>query len=63
MQVQLQDLAELTVVDGPPVIKSENARINGWVYITIENQDIGSYVTHAKQALQEQLQLPDWLYR
>jgi copper/silver efflux system protein len=66
VQVQLQDLAEITVVDGPPVIKSENARINGWVYITIENQDIGSYVTHAKLALQEQLQLPagytvDWV--
>ena len=66
VQVQLQDLAEITVVDGPPVIKSENARINGWVYITIENQDIGSYVTHAKLALQQQLQLPagytvDWV--
>ena len=66
VQVQLQDLAEITVVDGPPVIKSENARINGWVYITIENQDIGSYVAQAKQALQQQLQLPagytvDWV--
>ena len=66
VQVQLQDLAEIAVVDGPPVIKSENARISGWVYITIENQDISAYVTHAKQALQEQLQLPagytvDWV--
>lgn len=58
VQVQLQDLAEITIVDGPPVIKSENARINGWVYITIENQDIGSYVEYAKQVLHDQLQLP-----
>lgn len=58
VQVQLQDLAEITVVDGPPVIKSENARINGWVYITIDNQDIGSYVEHAKKVLHDQLQLP-----
>lgn len=66
VQVQLQDLAEITVVDGPSVIKSENARINGWVYITIGNQDIGTYVAHARQVLQEQLQLPvgytvDWV--
>jgi len=64
-QVQLQDLAEVRVVDGPPVIKSENARINGWVYITTEGRDIGSYVKDAKQLLREQLPLPagytlDW---
>lgn len=65
VQVQLQDLAEIAVVDGPPVIKSENARMNGWVYVTIMNQDISAYVAHARQVLQEQLQLPagytvDW---
>ncbi|MEK7302265.1 MAG: efflux RND transporter permease subunit, partial [Pseudomonadota bacterium] len=38
VQVQLQDLAEIRVTDGPPVIKSEDARINGWVYITIADQ-------------------------
>jgi len=57
-QVQLQDLAEIRVVDGPPMIKSENARINGWVYITTDGRDMGSYVKDAKQALQEQLSLP-----
>jgi len=57
-QVQLQDLAEVRVVDGPPLIKSENARINGWVYITTDGRDIGSYVKDAKQVLQEQLSLP-----
>jgi len=57
-QVQLQDLAEIRVVDGPPLIKSENARINGWVYITTDGRDMGSYVKDAKQALQDQLSLP-----
>lgn len=57
-QVQLQDLAEIQVVDGPPLIKSENARINGWVYITTDGRDIGSYVHSAKQVLQKQLSLP-----
>ena len=58
VQVQLQDLAEIRVTDGPPVIKSEDARINGWVYITIADQDIGSYVEHAKRVLLDQLELP-----
>jgi Cu(I)/Ag(I) efflux system membrane protein CusA/SilA len=57
-QVQLQDLAEVRVVDGPPLIKSENGRINGWVYITTDGRDIGSYVAAARQALKEQLKLP-----
>ncbi len=56
--IQLQDIAEIQVVNGPPVIKSENARINTWVYITTEGVDLGSYITTAQQALQEQLVLP-----
>jgi len=57
-QVQLQDLAEVSVVDGPPLIKSENGRINGWVYVTTDGRDIGSYVAAAREALKEQLKLP-----
>ncbi len=57
-QIQLQDLAEVRVTDGPPLIKSENGRINGWVYVTTDGRDIGSYVADARQALQQQLKLP-----
>ena len=57
-QVQLQDLAEVKVTDGPPMIKSENGRINGWVYITTDGRDIGSYVADAREALAQQLELP-----
>ena len=57
-QVQLQDLAEVRIADGPPLIKSENGRINGWVYVTTDGRDIGSYVADARQALQQQLKLP-----
>lgn len=56
--VQLQDLAEIKIVDGPPIIKSENARLNAWVYITNDGSDIGSYVDTAKQALEKSLKLP-----
>ncbi len=65
-QIQLQDLAEIRITDGPPLIKSENGRINGWVYITTDGRDIGSYVAAARHALQQQLDLPagytlDWV--
>ncbi|RLA20590.1 MAG: CusA/CzcA family heavy metal efflux RND transporter [Gammaproteobacteria bacterium] len=57
--IQLQDIAEVQIVNGPPVIKSENARINTWVYITTEdNIDLGAYIIEAKQALQKHLILP-----
>jgi len=65
-QVQLQDLAEVSIVDGPPLIKSENGRLNGWVYVTSDGRDLGSYIAAAQQALQQQLTLPagytlDWV--
>ena len=57
--IQLQDIAEIQIVDGPPVIKSENARINTWVYITTEDSiDLGSYIVEAKREIQNQLKLP-----
>ncbi len=58
IRVLLQDLAEIRIVNGPSVIKSENARMNAWVFITNKKGDIGRYVDGAKQALDEQLQLP-----
>jgi Cu(I)/Ag(I) efflux system membrane protein CusA/SilA len=57
-QVQLQDLAEVRIADGPPLVKSENGRLNGWVYVTTDGRDIGSYVAAARQALQQRLKLP-----
>jgi Cu(I)/Ag(I) efflux system membrane protein CusA/SilA len=58
IHVQLQDLAEVKVVDGAPLIKSENGRINGWVYITIKGDDIGSYIEQAKEVLLQKLEMP-----
>ncbi len=57
-QIQLQDLAEVRVADGPPLVKSENGRINGWVYVTTDGRDIGSYVAAARKALSQKLELP-----
>ena len=57
-QIPLSAVANLTIDDGPPLIKSENARLNGWIYVDIEGVDLGSYVRDARQAVNEQLDLP-----
>jgi copper/silver efflux system protein len=57
-RIALADVATVFIEDGPPGIKSENARLNGWSFIDIENIDIGSYVANAKQLLEQQLTLP-----
>ena len=56
--IQLQDIAEIRVVDGPAVIKSENGRVNNWVYITTENIDLKGFISRARQALEKHLKLP-----
>ncbi len=58
IHVQLQDLAEITVVDGPPLIKSDNGRLNSWVFITLNDTNIGDYISKAQQLLAKQLALP-----
>jgi len=57
-RIALADVAEVTVNNGPPIIKSENARLNGWTYIDISGRDLGSYVAEAQQVVAEQLDLP-----
>lgn len=56
--ISLQDIAEVYVEAGPAMIKTENARLNGWVYVDIENRDIGSYVQEAKMRVDKELTLP-----
>jgi Cu(I)/Ag(I) efflux system membrane protein CusA/SilA len=57
-RIALADVADVDVADGPPVIKSENARLNGWTYVDISGRDLGSYVAEAQQTVSEQLDLP-----
>jgi Cu(I)/Ag(I) efflux system membrane protein CusA/SilA len=56
--VPLGELADIQVVAGPGLIRSENARLNGWIYVDIEGSDLGSYVAAAKAAIAQQLDLP-----
>ncbi len=57
-RIALGDVAEIYIEDGPPAIKSENARLNGWTYIDIENVDVGTYVVDAQKIVKEQIELP-----
>ena len=56
--IALGDVANVFIENGPSGIKSENARLNGWVYIDIDGVDIGSYVESARAVLDERLILP-----
>ncbi|MBC7004760.1 efflux RND transporter permease subunit [Photobacterium sp. BZF1] len=57
-RIALADVADIRFEDGPPMIKTENARPNGWVFIDIDGRDLGSYVQDAQQMVAEQLALP-----
>ena len=57
-QLQLGDVADIRIKDGPEMIRSENARPNGWVYVDIRGRDLGSYVHEAQKRVEEQVKLP-----
>ncbi|WP_085695097.1 MULTISPECIES: efflux RND transporter permease subunit [unclassified Pseudomonas] len=56
-QVTLGMLAKVKVTDGPPMLKSENARPSGWVYIDVRGRDIASVVGDLRRAVGEQVKL------
>lgn len=57
-QIPLGQVAEIRLIQGPPVIKSENARPNAWIYVDLKTSDIGGFVEKAKELLEEKLDLP-----
>ena len=56
--IPLGEVTEVSISDGPGMVRSENARLNGWIYVDIENTDLGSYVLKAKQVVKENVKLP-----
>jgi Cu(I)/Ag(I) efflux system membrane protein CusA/SilA len=57
-QIRLGDVAAIRITDGPPMLKSENARLSGWVYVDIRDRDLGSFVADAQRAVHERVSLP-----
>ncbi len=58
-QIPLGQVADVALRRGPPVIKSEGARPNAWVYIDIATSDVGGFVARARQVLAEQVAIPE----
>lgn len=56
-RISLADVAKINIEVGPPGIKSENARINGWAFIDIDGVDVGTYVEQAQAIVKQQLKL------
>ncbi|MFO1393091.1 MAG: efflux RND transporter permease subunit [Steroidobacteraceae bacterium] len=56
--VTLADVARVGVAEGPAMIRSENARPSGWVFVDIASRDLGGYVGEAKARLASDLKLP-----
>ncbi|WP_413705072.1 efflux RND transporter permease subunit [Pseudomonas sp. Pseusp16] len=56
-QITLGTVAKVKVSDGPPMLKSENARPSGWVYIDVRGRDIASVVADLRRVVNEQVKL------
>jgi Cu(I)/Ag(I) efflux system membrane protein CusA/SilA len=57
-RIPLGQVARVSVVDGPAMVRSENARLNGWIYVDIRDRDLGSFVADAQKAVSDQVELP-----
>ncbi len=57
--IPLSYVADFSIVNGPPVIKSENARTTSWLYVDIRDIDVGTYVKNARATVNEQVDLPE----
>ncbi|MBI3149547.1 MAG: efflux RND transporter permease subunit [Betaproteobacteria bacterium] len=57
-QIPLSAVAEIRIVDGPPMLKSENARLSGWVYVDIRGRDLQSAVADMQRAVAKEVTLP-----
>ncbi len=56
--IPLEQLAEIQVTTGPPMIKDENGSLAGIVYVDVVGHDLGSYVEEAKRLIAERVKLP-----
>lgn len=57
-QVPLSMLADIRISEGPPMLKSENARLSNWIYVDLRGRDLKSAVEEMQQAVAQQVKLP-----
>ncbi len=56
--ITLADVAKVAVTDGPAMIRSENSRPSGWVFVDLQGRDLGGYVQDARSRIGAELELP-----
>ena len=56
--IALEEVADIRIEKGPAMIKSENARPNGWTFVDISDRDLGSYVNEARKTVLDAVELP-----
>ncbi|MEO7400655.1 MAG: efflux RND transporter permease subunit, partial [Polaromonas sp.] len=54
----LSDVADIRITDGPPMLRSENARLSGWVYVDIRGRDLRSAVQDMQKTVADKVKLP-----
>lgn len=57
-QIPMAQVANIKIRKGPPSIKSENARLNAWIYVDIKDIDVGTYVKNAQKIISETIDIP-----
>ena len=57
-QLLLQDVAKVSIDEGPPMLRSENARLSGWIYVDVRGRDLRSVVTDMQSAVAKAVKLP-----
>lgn len=57
-QIPLAQIADIKLLSGPGMIRDENGRLSGYVYVDVAGRDIGSYVEEAKKVVREKVQMP-----
>jgi Cu(I)/Ag(I) efflux system membrane protein CusA/SilA len=62
IMVPLGQVARVSIKQGAPGIRTENALLSAYIYVDIRDRDIGSYVAEAKRAVAEQVEFPQGSY-
>ena len=57
-QIRLGDVSTIRITDGPPMLRSENARLSGWIYVDIRGRDMNSVVRDMQKAVGAKVKLP-----
>ena len=55
--ITLGQVADIAIEDGPPMLKSENARLSGWIYVDMRGRDLVAVVNDARKAVTKQVTL------